>query len=545
MSDFTPINYAGMQNTPDPFEAFGNGFKAGDLINQARDRDNAQTLADAQQAQMNADLKAAHDNPNSQNVMKLLQYPALKEFGTAAMAHLDDTQKKNYIDTGSKFLYAAQTGHPEIAQQVLQDRIDAANNSGDKQSATDWQNWSDMYKNNPADPVLLSHLILASSDPKTYQQTLTSLNTDKRTEDLHPGLVTKGSNEANASGSIANKAASEAITAATTAQNAPDTQAAELLAKQSDATIKQTEAKNKQAMIDADIADKNASAAKKNGGNDDPLKIGAIMDSGLQGDELLKSLPQSLAAQVKAYADGRRAFPSGMASRSPAIQQMLNLVAQYDPAFDQADFNKRNRTATAFASGKEAAQIKQANQAINHMGTLYDDINALGNFNGVASLANPIVNFVQEKTGDVRQGKLRLDILAVTKELEKAFAGSSGGNLTEFHAWKDSLPENASREQQQAYLLKGVDLLHDGVIGSLEQQYQNGMGTSRSIFKDGFISKKSQDTLNKIQGNPANNLASEPTAPNVNHSKEMVMQAAKSAGLNETQTAAFLKAKGF
>ena len=52
------------------------------------------------------------------------------------------------------------------------------------------------------------------------------------------------------------------------------------------------------------------------------------------GDLFLQSLSPPIAAQVKAIAEGRQPFPTGIAATKPYWQQMLRLVQQYDPKAD-------------------------------------------------------------------------------------------------------------------------------------------------------------------------------------------------------------------
>lgn len=73
----------------------------------------------------------------------------------------------------------------------------------------------------------------------------------------------------------------------------------------------------------------------------------------LNGQPFLDQLPQNDAAQVKALAEGRMAFPTGTALKSAYWQDMLQKVAQYDPSFDAVNYTARAGTRKAFTSGKE------------------------------------------------------------------------------------------------------------------------------------------------------------------------------------------------
>jgi hypothetical protein len=216
----------------------------------------------------------------------------------------------------------------------------------------------------------------------------------------------------------------------------------------------------------------------------------------LGGEELLKSLDPGTAGLVKAYAEGRMAFPGGAAMRSPRMMQLLSLVSAYDPNFDAKDFNTRNKAQMAFTSGKQGDAVRAADQAIAHAGSLADTIEKLDNFNGLATPLNAPVNAVEQFFGDPRQGQFKQNALALSSELRKVFAGSGGGSLSELQSWESGLPVNASKEQQRAYLAKGMDLLQGG-IGALNDQYQRSMGP-RANIRD-LLSPTAKAALEKLE----------------------------------------------
>lgn len=215
------------------------------------------------------------------------------------------------------------------------------------------------------------------------------------------------------------------------------------------------------------------------------------------GDDFLKSLDPGTAGLVKAYADGRMAFPGGAAMRSPRMMQLLSLVSQYDPSFDATDFNARNKTMAGFTAGKQGDAVRAVNQAIAHAGSLSDAIDKLDNFGGMATPLNKIVNPVEEAFGNSKQGNFRMNALALSAELRKVFAGGGGGSLSELQSWESGLPENASKDQQKAYLAKGLELLQGG-IGALNDQYQRGMGPKSNVMN--LVSPTAKSALDKLIG---------------------------------------------
>lgn len=224
---------------------------------------------------------------------------------------------------------------------------------------------------------------------------------------------------------------------------------------------------------------------------------------GKTGDDAMRELPGPIASRVKAILDGRESFPS-TARNNPRNAQLLDLAAQVDPSFDAVNFNKRNQTAAAFAKGKQADAVRAANQAVAHAGSLYDSIEKLDNFSGIASPLNYIVNPAEKFFGDSRQGVFQQKAVAVASELRKVFSGGGGGSLSELRSWEESLPVNASQVAQKAYLISGMELLH-GAIDNLQTQYEAGMGKTSGMTS--LITPKSQAILDKINGNAVGTAA--------------------------------------
>ena len=203
--------------------------------------------------------------------------------------------------------------------------------------------------------------------------------------------------------------------------------------------------------------------------------LGTPQDAQTNPDDVLAKLPPNIGNQVKALAEGRMAFPSSFALKTPYWQNMLSAVSLYDPTFEAGDYNKRYQTSVAFSKGKQGDAVRAANQTLSHMGLLSDSIESLKNFNGILTPLNSVVNPIQDYFGDPRQGVFEEKKKAVSSELRKVFSGSGGGGLTELEQWEKSLPLNASHDQQREYLQTGTHLL-GGALEALNNQYEAGMG---------------------------------------------------------------------
>jgi len=214
------------------------------------------------------------------------------------------------------------------------------------------------------------------------------------------------------------------------------------------------------------------------------------------GEDYLKTISPTAANLIKKYVNGELQVTAQMV-RTPAGQQLLGAITQYDPTFDATNYQKRQQTATAFAKGNEGKAIRAANQTLYHMGNLYQRTEDLNNLNILPGILNAPINLIEEKGfGDTRQGKYRQSAQAVASELRKVFAASGGGNLTELQAWEKSFDPNAGENQQKEYIGNGVDLLR-GALKSLESQYRTGMGLNKNIGD--LLSPEARGVYEKLQ----------------------------------------------
>jgi hypothetical protein len=240
--------------------------------------------------------------------------------------------------------------------------------------------------------------------------------------------------------------------------------------------------------------------------------LGSGPQSTLTGDQYLATLPQSVATQVKMMAEGKIPI-TAMALRSPQVTQLLTMAAQYEPNTDATTYLGRAATVKSFAPGGVNGQkITNANQALHHAGQLSDAIDSLDNGNILPGVVNPLINSAQQTLlGDPRQGIFTQKADALSSELRKLFAGGGGGNLTELKNWQDSLGPNASKQQQQAYLKSGMELL-TGAIQSQQDSYERGMGPQANF--GALLSPESKTVLSRLAPDYAAKLATSGPQPN-------------------------------
>lgn len=228
-----------------------------------------------------------------------------------------------------------------------------------------------------------------------------------------------------------------------------------------------------------------------NTGGGAALPVKAADPNGAHGDAYLGSIDPSQATMVKALSEGRMAFPTGTALKSPYWQQMLQDVAQYDPSFDAVNYNARAGTRKAFTSGKEAQTINALNTVAEHLGLVSDDAAALNNTR--FQLWNRIKNSAAEATGDPSISRFNTARKAAADEVAKVWR-ASGGSMADIEENMKNLDAAQSPEQLNAAIGTLTQLIH-GKISALQDQYKTGMGTTADPNR--LVSPQAQAAFDK------------------------------------------------
>jgi hypothetical protein len=224
---------------------------------------------------------------------------------------------------------------------------------------------------------------------------------------------------------------------------------------------------------------------------------GAAVSSGLSGDDFLKTLAPNIATEVKAYAEGRRPFPSGMAMKTPYFQKMIELVGQYDPTFDAANFNARSKARQDFTSGASAKNINALNTVVGHLSDLSQKASALGNSN--SQYYNELKNWVKTKMGDAAVPSFETVKKGVTDELTRVWRQASGAEA-DIKAWAESLNAANSPAQFQGVLATISDMI-ESKLSALENQRDQAMGKGgRDIA---IITPQTRQNLDALKGSSA------------------------------------------
>ncbi|NDE16628.1 hypothetical protein EBZ80_17025 [bacterium] len=216
------------------------------------------------------------------------------------------------------------------------------------------------------------------------------------------------------------------------------------------------------------------------------------------GPDFLKLLPPSEAAQVKALAEGRMAFPAGKAASSPYWQQRLAQVSQYDPEFDAINYNARAATRRDFTAGKSSANIKALNTAIGHLGELYGQIDNTASHGGFpgATAVNAIQNAFARSSGSSGPTKYEQTAGALAGELTQVYR-QSGGAEADIQRYLTELSPNASLEQKREAIKNMANLLRSR-LDAINDQYTKGMGTTAQPLQ--VLDPHAQQVLGIING---------------------------------------------
>lgn len=210
--------------------------------------------------------------------------------------------------------------------------------------------------------------------------------------------------------------------------------------------------------------------------------------------------PETEAAQVKALAEGRMAFPTGTALKSPYWQNMLSKVAAYDPSFDAVNYNARAKTRSEFTSGKSANNIKALNTLAGHIAGFLVSSRKLNNTN--FGPYNSAKNALASATGDPDISAFNANKIAISNELTTVFRGSSG-NESDVQAWLKEIDGAKSPAQFHAVVKKIAELVQSR-INALSEQYRQGMGTTKADRP--FVTPENQAFFDELDGakKPAN-----------------------------------------
>lgn len=192
---------------------------------------------------------------------------------------------------------------------------------------------------------------------------------------------------------------------------------------------------------------------------------------------------------------------------SPQIQRLLSLATRVDPNFSAGDYANRNAVKKTFTSGPMANTITAFNTTIDHLGSLYDDSQALNNHSGMATPLNAIGNAIEPMFGDPRVGNFNNDKKAVAAESVKAFTGGQGGEGDRL-SQEANYKADAAPNQQLDAILHTTNLLKSK-LHEMGVTYERGI-PGHSVME--LLSPSARATLTRLTALSQQSAAPQPAA---------------------------------
>ena len=126
-----PINYLAQIPQPDLSQSIMGGLQAGSAIRQSIDQRVAQEQAKQQQMAYTSDMQSYMRNPTAQGAAQLaLKYPQQAESINGAFKTLSEDHQKAEKQYGVSVFAALNSNRPDIAQQIIERRVEAKKNAG-------------------------------------------------------------------------------------------------------------------------------------------------------------------------------------------------------------------------------------------------------------------------------------------------------------------------------------------------------------------------------------------------------------------------------
>ncbi len=212
----------------------------------------------------------------------------------------------------------------------------------------------------------------------------------------------------------------------------------------------------------------------------------------------LASLPTDLATTIKAIAEYRQnpsSIPTKQYKGAGKLNQseVLSLVEQYDPTYNQTQYATRQAALTNFASGKYSQNVTALKTAVGHISDLAKNFSAINNTSFTPY--NWAKNNIDRNIGGGSISKLRTNADAVAGELAAVFK-ASGATDTEISTWRENLTPNMSPAQSKAWIEQALDLMGTR-LGVLDDQYRSALGKPKD---GGFLSDDNATLLLTLKG---------------------------------------------
>jgi len=208
--------------------------------------------------------------------------------------------------------------------------------------------------------------------------------------------------------------------------------------------------------------------------------------------ETVEGNPQDIETTAQAIANYQTAPLNGFSMRSPQGQRVMARVMEINPQYSAQNYASSQKAVNDFSTGKNGNTVRSISVAMDHLGTLSNLADALGN--GDVKMINQLSQAVAAQTGHSAPNNFDTAKTIVGDEIVKAIVGAGGGVSDRQEA--QSVLDKANSPQQLQGVIQTYQKLLGGQLGGLQRQYEQT--TMRKDFNR-FLSPAAQG----LMGGPA------------------------------------------
>lgn len=212
----------------------------------------------------------------------------------------------------------------------------------------------------------------------------------------------------------------------------------------------------------------------------------------LEGEDWAKTVPQARADRARMIANYEET-PSDLPTRGGVRAAAVADAKHFNKDYNEQNYAASQRAYTNFNAGQEVRTVRSLNVATDHLQTLRDAADALGN--GKIRLANSLLQRIREETGSPIPTNFDSIKQAVSAEIAKVVVGGQTAL-----ADREDMSNRASRAQSTDQLhgiFDGFTKLMAGQMKGLKQQYEST--TYRKDF-DRYLLPSTRKSLASVTG---------------------------------------------
>lgn len=192
-----PYDYTIQQ--PDIAGSLMGGIQIGSQLGAAQ-------AAQQKQQQYAADLQGYLDNPSARSASAMMaKYPEFQKSMSASFETFDKGQKEDIFKAGTQAYSAIQSGRPDVAAKILDDRILAAQNSG--QDTTDLESLKQSLSSDPRAAAAGLGLTMSALNPDAWSK----IASEQRSAEMAPAELSLAESKAGKAAVDAKFAESKAV----------------------------------------------------------------------------------------------------------------------------------------------------------------------------------------------------------------------------------------------------------------------------------------------------------------------------------------------